>query len=129
MRDRTTADWAVPALCLVLGVVFLAAGIVGGQPSVGVASFVAMLVYAAILTIAGTRSDIVSVLRGQPTDERYAAFTLQATATAGTVAIVVALGAYVWEIANGRDGMAYVLVLVPTAIAFFASLVWQRARS
>ena len=129
MRNRTIADLALPAFSVALGLVFLAAGIVGGQPAMGVASLVAMLVYAAILAIAGARSDIVSILRGQPTDERLAAFTLQATAAAGTVAIVVALTAYVWEIAHGRDGMGYVVVLVPTGIAFFASLLWQRARS
>ena len=128
MSNRTTTDFLLPALCLGIGAVFLAAGIVGGQPVLGVGSFVAMVVYALVLVAFGARSDLVGVLRGQPVDERLAGFTLVATATAGTVAIVVALGAYVWEIAHGRDGLGYVLILVPTAVAFFGSLAWQHAR-
>jgi hypothetical protein len=118
----------LPALCLVLGGIFLVAGILGGQLLVGITSLVVMVAYAAVLVVFGARSDLVSILRGRPVDERLAAFTLQATASAGSVAIVIALGAYVWEIAHGRDGMGYVLILVPTAVAFFGSLVWQRAR-
>ncbi len=104
--DGRTGRFALPVFCVALGVVFLVAGLVGGQPLVGVTSLVVMVVYALVLVVFGARSDIVSILGGRPVDERLAAFTLQATATAGSVAIVVALGAYVWEIATGGTGWA-----------------------
>ena len=128
MSKPKAADLLLPALCIGIGAVFLLAGLAGGQPVLGVGSLVAMVVYAVVLVVFGARSDLVGILRGRPVDERLAAFTLTATATAGTVAIVVTLAAYAWEVANGRDGMGYVLVMVPTAVAFFGSLVWQRAR-
>lgn len=129
MRNATIGDWALPAFCVALGVVFFAAGMIGGRPVMAVTSLAVMVVYAAMLVVFGARSDIVAVLRGQPSDERLAAFTLQATATAGTVAMVVALASYVWEVAGGGDGMPYVVVLAPAGLAFFASLLWQRARN
>ncbi len=128
MRNATIGDWALPAFSLALGALFFGAGIAGGHPAIAVASLAVMVVYAGMLVAFGARSDIVAVLRGQPPDERLAAFTLQATATAGTVALVVALASYVWSIARGGDGMAYIVVLAPAGLAFFASLLWQRTR-
>ncbi len=126
MRNWTIGDWFLPGFCVALGTVFLAAALAGGQPLVGITSFIVMLVYAGFLIVLGSRSDTVAVLRGQPPDERLAGFNLRATAHAGSVAMVLTLAAYVWDIAHGGDGMAYLVVLTPTGIAFFASLLWQR---
>lgn len=87
-----------------------------------------MLIYAAVLVAFGTRSETVAILRGQPADERLAGFNLRATAHAGSVAMVLALAAYVWDIAHGSDGWGYIAILAPAGLVYFASLLRQRAR-
>ncbi len=129
MRNGTVADWFLPAFCVALGLVFFAAGQAGGEPALAVSSLAAMLVYGVLLVVLGSRSDIVAILRGQPRDERLAGFNLQATASAGTVALALTLAVYVWTIAHGSDGTPYVVVLAPAGLAYFASLLWQRARN
>ncbi len=128
MPNKTVADWFLPAFCVALGAVFLAAALAGGHPVVGITSFVVMLVYAGMLVALGARSDTVAILRGQPPDERLAGFNLRATAHAGSVAMVLTLAAYAWQIAHGDDGLAFIVILAPTGLAYFASLLWQRAR-
>ncbi len=68
------------------------------------------------------------MLRGQPADERLSQFDVLATAVAGFVAVVVAIGGFLWQIAHGQDGSDFALVAAAAGIAYLASLLWLRWR-
>ena len=129
MKKKPTAlNWFYPLLSLGIGVLFFVASALGGQPVAGVSSLAIMVLYAAALAFFGRRNALVGILRGQPADERLAGFDLRATAVAGTVALLIALGAYVWEIAHGRDGLAFILVCAPAGLAYILALLWFQHR-
>ena len=88
METTMGAKWGMPAFGLLMGAVLLAASAAGGQPGVGLGMFAVMVIYSGVLVAFGGRSETVGVLRGQPTDERLAGFSLAATAVAGLVAII-----------------------------------------
>jgi hypothetical protein len=120
--------WMVPALSVALGLVFLAAAAIGGQPGVGAGMLAVMVVYAGLLLVLPGRSELGGVLAGRPVDERLESFGLHATAVAGVAALAVALGGFVVATATGRDAGAFALVATVGAIAYLASLAWFRLR-
>jgi hypothetical protein len=120
--------WAVPLLCLLIGLVYLGAFWLGGNPGAGLGGLAIMVGYGSLL-LAGGRSDIVRVLRGQPADERYRSFDLRATAFAGVVTIFVLIGGFVYEVARGQDGQPFSLLGFVAAVSYLAALLWLRHRS
>jgi hypothetical protein len=118
----------VPGVTLVLGAATWAAFAVGGQPMVGLGAFGVMAGYAVLLVLFGGRSETMGVLRGTPSDERLASFNLAATAAAGTVAIVVALAGFLWQVAHGESATEFVLVGAAAGISYVAALLWFRWR-
>lgn len=122
------ARWMVPGVTLVLGAATWAAFAVGGQPMVGLGAFGVMAGYAVLLVLFGGRSETMGVLRGTPSDERLASFNLAATAAAGTVAIVVALAGFLWQVAHGESATEFVLVGAAAGISYVAALLWFRWR-
>jgi hypothetical protein len=128
METTMGARWGMPAFGLLMGAVMLAASAVGGQPGIGLGMFAVMAIYSAVLMIFGGRSETVGVLRGQPADERLASFDLAATAVAGTVAILVALGGFLWQIAHGQSGSDFALVAAAAGIGYLVALLWLRWR-
>jgi hypothetical protein len=129
MEMTISAKWRVPAFALLLGVLFFAASAFGGQPLVGIGMFGVMAIYSLVLVAFGGRSETVGVLRGQPVDERLAGFSVTATAVAGVAAIVVALGGFLWQIAQGEGGMDFALVAVAAGLGYLVALAWLRKRS
>lgn len=129
METTMGARWGMPALGLLLGVVFFAASAIGGQPVVGIGMLGVMAIYSLVLVAFGGRSEMVGVLRGQPVDERLAGFDVVATAVAGLAAILVALAGFVWQIANGQSGTEFALVAAVAGIGYLVALVWLRWRS
>lgn len=89
-RSRKPSRFGVPLLGLGMGVVFLVAAWLGGNPALGWAMFGIMAAYSAILVLAG-RFDAIQVLRGTPADERYRSFETRATVAAANVTIVFVL--------------------------------------
>ena len=128
METTMGARWLVPAVALVLGAATWAAFALGGQPLAGLGAFAVMAAYTVLLLVFGRRSDTVGVLGGTPRDERLASFDLAATAIAGTVAIVVALGGFLWQIAHGESATEFVLVGAAAGISYLAALLWMRWR-
>ena len=128
METTMSAKWGVPAFALLLGVLFFAASTLGGQPLLGIGMFAVMAIYSLVLVAFGGRSETVAVLRGQPVDERFAGFSVVATAVAGIAAILVALGGFLWQIARGESGSEFVLVAAAAGLAYLAALVWLRMR-
>ncbi len=100
----------------------------GGQPQVGLGAFGVTAAYAVLLVLFGGRSETMGVLRGTPTDERLASFNLAATAAAGTVAIIVALAGFLWQVAPGESATQFVLVAAAAGVSYLAALLWFRWR-
>ena len=128
METTMGAKWGMPVFGLGLGAALFGASAIGGQPGVGLGMFAVMAVYSAVLVTFGGRSETIRVLRGQPVDERLAGFSLAATAVAGTAAIVVALGGFVWQIAHGQSASDFALVAAVAGIAYLVALLWFRLR-
>lgn len=128
METTMGARWGMPAFGLLMGAVLFAASAVGGQPLVGLGMFAVMAIYSAVLLLLGGRSETVAVLRGQPADERLASFDVAATAVAGFVAILVALGGFLWQIAHGQSGSDFALVAASAGIGYIGALLWFRWR-
>jgi hypothetical protein len=128
METTMGAKWGVPAFALLLGVLLFVASAFGGQPLVGIGMFAVMAIYSLILVAFGGRSETVGVLRGQPVDERWAGFSLVATAVAGIAAILVTLGGFIWQIAHGESGSDFALVAAAAGLGYLVALVWLRMR-
>ena len=123
---RKYPKWAVSAFFVALGGVVFAAYAIGGDAYAGAKSFAFLAILAAVLMIGG-RSETVRLIR-QP-DERWAALDKRATAFTGAVLVVFLLGAWLWEIAHGRDGHPYVGLCSLAGAAYISSMVWLRYRA
>jgi hypothetical protein len=128
METTMGARWAMPAFGLFLGLLLFAAAAIGGQAGLGLGMFAVMAVYAGVLLAFGGRSETVGVLAGRPADERLASFNILATAVAGTVAVVVAIGGFLWAIAHGETGSDFAIVAASAGIAYLGAVLWFRAR-
>ncbi len=128
METTMSARWGMPVFGLLMGVLLFAASAIGGQPVLGLAMFAVMAVYSAVLVVFGGRSETIAVLGGRPADERLASFNLLATAVAGTVAIAVAIGGFLWSIARGEDGNDFAVVAAAAGIAYLVAILWFRWR-
>jgi hypothetical protein len=91
MPTTNNKGWAVPLVCVLLGLAFLAVFWISGNPGAGLGSLAVMVGYGLLLLVGG-RSEIVRTLRGQAPDERYGMFDLRATAITGTVTLSVLVG-------------------------------------
>ena len=120
--------WIVPGLGLVIGIAYLIANWIGGNLVLGTVMFAVMVLYVAGLLVGG-RSELVRVLRGQPSDERYQSFDLRATAYAGVLTILVLIGGFVYELAQGKDGQPYSLLCAVAGVSYLVALIWLRWRS
>lgn len=128
MQTTMSGRWTTPTISLLLGLVFLAAATVGGDPRTGLVMLAVMVVYAVFLVTLGGRSETVGILTGRPVDERLAAFSVHATAVAGIVAMLVALGGFAWSIAQGQSGDEFAVVAASGGLAYLAALLWFRLR-
>jgi cobalamin synthase len=120
--------WAVPLVCVLLGLAFLAVFWISGNPGAGLGSLAVMGAYGLLLLLGG-RSETVRTLRGQVPDERYGMFDLRATAITGTVTLSVLVGATLYELARGQDPSPYVTIIAIAAVTYLAALLWLRWHS
>lgn len=86
------------------------------------------IAYAAVVTIAGRRSDSLSVLAGRPIDERAAHVNEEASTWAFGLTAIVVVGAVAWQIAMHSDWAPYAAVAVVMAVAYLGSLFVLQAR-
>ena len=93
----------MPGFSLALGAIVFAAFAIGGDATSGAKSFAVFVALAALFALA-TRSDTLQGLGGPRRDERWAMIDLRASALAGLAVTLIILGAWLWEIAHGRDG-------------------------
>jgi multisubunit Na+/H+ antiporter MnhB subunit len=130
MRNRPfwRSRWWMPLFALALGAAIFAAYAIGGEPGVGLAGFGVMAAMAALFAL-GNRSETLRGLGGPGRDERWEAIDTRATALAGHVFIIVILGAWLWEVANGEDGSPYTQLGAVAGLAYVLAVAFLRWRS
>jgi hypothetical protein len=131
VRDRSQAvmrsRWFMPAFCLGLGVVVLAASWLGGQLGAGVFSLAVMAGFGLFFLLLTGRSETI---RGLTTgrDERFAQIDLQATAVAGLALIVTLIVAWLVQIARGHSGHPYDWLAAVGGLAYTLAIAFFRWR-
>ena len=120
--------WWMPSFCLFLGAVMFAAFAIGGDPGSGAISFGIMALLGGVFLF-GRRSETLQGLGGPGRDERWALIDVTATALTGLVLILVVLGAWLFEIANGRSGNPYGWLAAVAGITYILAVAFLRRRS
>jgi hypothetical protein len=118
----------MPGFTLALGAIVFAAFAIGGNAPDGATACIVFVVLAAAFAF-GTRSETLQGLGGPGRDERWAMIDLRATALSGLVTILVVLGAWLWEIAHGRDGSPYAEIGAVAGISYVLAVALLRLRS
>jgi hypothetical protein len=77
----------------------------------------------------GRRSETLRGIGGERRDERFAMIDVRATALAGSVLVAVIIGAFLVEVASGRDGSPYAALGAVGGVAYLIAVVVLRARS
>lgn len=113
-----------------IGLVFGAAGLIGGDPPWRAAISTAIPIgYALLVTIVGRRSETVSVLAGRPVDERWEHINLEASAWSLGITALVILAAFIVADATNGDWMPYAFIGAVMATAYVGSFAVIRVRS
>ena len=117
--------WMVPLFSLGLGGVYLLIGLVSANLYLGIGGLLVMVAYAAFLLL-GSGSATLSILHGQPADERYQSFAVNALAFSGLITPLVLLGFGLVDLARGGSGQPYALLCLLSVLIFVVALLWQR---
>ena len=117
---------ATPIFGVLMGVVYLAALSVAGNPVSGVLAFAVMVAFGGLL-LARRRSETVRGLLDHR-DERISAIDLRATAVTALVMIAVVLVAFVVEIARGQNGWPYSMLGAVGGVTYLAAVIVLRIR-
>jgi hypothetical protein len=120
--------WWMPSFCLFLGALMFGAFAIGGEPGQGAISFGIMALLGAAFLF-GRRSETLQGLGGPGRDERWAMIDVHATALTGLILILVVLGAWLYEIASGRDGNPYGWLAAAAGVAYILSVLLLRSRT
>lgn len=123
MRSR----FFMPLFSLFLGALVFTAFAIGGDITTGLFSAPIFVVMAALFFFA-RRSETIQGLGGPGRDERWAMIDLTATAAAGGVLVVVVIGAWLYEVANGQDGSPYSQLGAVAGLAYIVAVAVLRAR-
>jgi len=118
----------MPAFSVFLGLLMLGAFWIGDEPEEGFISLGIMVALGALFFFGG-RSETLRGLGGPGRDERWAMIDVHATALAGSVVIAVIIGAFLVEVASGRDGSPYAALGAVGGLAYVIAVVVLRARS
>jgi hypothetical protein len=120
--------WVQPLFALVLGLVMWVAFWIGGEPALGLMSFLIMAAFGLVLLLGG-RSEMVRGMRGDGRDERWAMIDLRATALAGLVVIIAVIVGFIVDVARGGDGSPYMWLGALAGVAYLVGLFIGRWRS
>lgn len=126
-RSRSRKRWITPAAAVVLGLVYLAAGLRAGDRAFAFGGLALMLAIAAAFLILGRTSETVAGLLDRR-DERINRIDNDATVFAGMTLMAAVLVGFVVEVARGQDGQPYAALGALAAVAYVAALVVLRFR-
>jgi hypothetical protein len=119
--------WVVPLTAAVIGLLYLATGIAGGDAFLAIAGPVLMVAFAALLLGVRRRSETVQGLLDRR-DERINALDLRATAVTGIVLVGAVLVGFTVSVARGGDGSPYVWLGCLAGVTYVAAFVAMRVR-
>ncbi|HEY6771983.1 MAG TPA: hypothetical protein VI035_05990 [Solirubrobacterales bacterium] len=125
-RRWSRAPW-LPLWSLFLGIVFSAATLIGGNLTIALVTLGLFLAFSALFYF-GARNETIAGLAQPERDERWALINQRALAFAGTVVILILIGGFVVELANGNDGSPYSEIFAGGTLAYFAAALWLRFR-
>lgn len=120
--------WWAPVYSLALGALVFAAFAIGGNAGDGAKAFGLFVLVAALFHFGSSRFETLGGLGGTGRDERWAAIDLRASAVGGFVVIVAAMGAWLYELSDGRDGSPYGQLLAVGGIGYIAAVAFLRWR-
>ena len=124
MRSR----WWMPGFCVFLGLLVFGAFALGGDPGGGAISFGVLAAVGALFLLA-RRNETLQGLGGPGRDERWAMIDIHATALAGLVLILAVIGAWLYEIAHGRDGNPFGWLGAVAGVSYIVAVAVLRLRS
>jgi hypothetical protein len=120
--------WWAPLYGLTLGALVFTAFAIGGNAGDGAKAFGLFVAVAVLLYFGSPRSETLGGLGGPSRDERWVAIDLRASAFGGSAVILAALGAWLYELADGRDGSPYGQLLAVEGIGYIAAVAFLRRR-
>jgi hypothetical protein len=118
---------ATPIFGAAMGVVYLVAFLVAGNPVDGVIGFAVMVAFSAVLLLASRRSETVKGLLDHR-DERISAIDVRATAVTALVMITVVIVAFVVQIARGQSGWPYGMLGFVGGVTYVVAVICLRVR-
>ncbi len=127
IREFTRNRWYLPLFSLFIGAVMFVAFAIGDNVGQGAISFGIMAALGALFLF-GRRSETLSGLAGPGRDERWALIDLRATALAGAVTTAFVIGAWLYEVANGRDGNEFALIGAVGGLSYVIAVAVLRWR-
>src|SRR3954469_22881894 len=121
--------WFMPAFCALLAALIFSAFAIGGDATGGAISASLLLLVGAVFYFGGRRSETLAGLGGPGRDERWERIDVHATALTGLVLVVVIIGAWLVEIAQGKDGSPYAALGFVGGLAYVLAVAILRWRS
>ena len=118
----------MPGFSLALGAPMFGAFAVGGSVTQGAYAF-AVMAFVAALFFFGRRSETLQGLGGPARDERWAMIDVHATAVSSMILVFVIIGAWLYEIAGGRDGSPYGQLGAVGGVSYMLAVALLRRRS
>ncbi len=119
--------WWMPAFCVFLGILILTASWIGDRPEDGLTGLGVMTALGLVFLLGG-RSDTLAGLGGPGRDERWQSIDSRATAAAGSVLVLAIIGAWLYELSQGRDGEPYAQLGALGGVAYIVAVVVLRGR-
>jgi hypothetical protein len=121
--------WFMPSFSLLLGLVMLGAFWIGGDLGQGLFSLGVMAFVAALFFFGARRSETLAGIGGPARDERWERIDVHASALTGLVLVLVIIGAWLVEVAQGKDGTPYAQLGAVGGVAYVAAAAFLRRRS
>ena len=121
--------WFMPSFALFIGLVMLGAFWIGDNLAQGIGSFGVMAFVAALFYFGARRSETLAGIGGPTRDERWETIDVHATALAGLVLVLVIIGAWLVEVAQGKDGSPYTQLGAVGGLAYVLAVAFLRWRS
>jgi hypothetical protein len=118
---------ATPIFGVLMGVVYLVALSIAGEPVFGVLALAVMVVFSGALLFARRRSETVKGLLDHG-DERISAIDLRATAITALALIAIILIAFVVQIARGQSGWPYSMLGFVGGVTYIVAVIVLRIR-
>ena len=119
----------MPAFCALLAALMFTAFAIGGDPASGAYSAAVLLFVGAVFYFGARRSETLAGLGDPGRDERWERIDVHTTALTGLVLILVIIGAWPIEIAQGKDGSPYAAIGFVGGLAYVLAVAILRWRS